>query len=569
MDIPEHVSFYVGGWQVSPDEDTVSRDGHSERLEPLAMQVLVYLASRAGEVVSRTDLEQSVWRSVIVGYDAVTSTIIKLRKALGDNARNPTYIATVPKRGYQLIAPVSLESVEQQTSRALTQPAASRHASILPNRVRVALLVLALAIITTLAWALLTRLTPSAVESTTQQPTAPAGQLPSIVVLPFENLSDDPLQEHFADGMTEDLITDLSGIAGVLVIASNTSFSYKGRQVPPREIRADLNIDYVLEGSVRRHGDALRVNAQLVDAKTAFQVWARRYDRPVQETFAVQDELTNQIAETLAIQLSPQERQRLARQPTNNLAAYDHFREGQRLTKIGTQLTNFEAQAAYRRAIETDLTYGRAYGALAYTMSYSFRRGWSDASMESLDRVLELARHAVELDSSIPQTYWSLGYVHYMRGEMLRAEAAVQKALDIAPNYADGYGLLALIKNGLGDALAAIANIRKGMQLNPYYTWDYPYNLGRAYYTLGQYDEAIVQLEAAKARNPNAIPIRLILAASYMRKGREDDAQWEIEEVQTINPQETLSQFATSFANNHKESLQRLLHDLRLAGLPE
>ena len=412
---------------------------------------------------------------------------------------------------------------------------------------------------------MLTKLTPPAVEPDGQPVSSP----PSIVVLPFQNLSDDPSQERFADGMTEDIITDLSGITGVRVIASNTSFSYKGRQVSAQEIGDELRIDYVLEGSVRRREDSIRVNAQLVDVRTAFQVWSHRYDRAAQETFAVQDELTNQIVETLAVQLSPQESERLARQPTNNLAAYDHFQEGQRLGKINTKDSNIEAQHAYRKAIETDPTYGRAYGALAYTLAYNFRRGWNDAPMQTIDRALELAQRGVELDTSIPQTFWSLGYVHLMRKEFALAEQAVEKSLSIAPNYADGFGLLALINNSLGNAKAAIANIQKGMQLNPYYTWDYPYNLGRAYYVLGEYDKAIPELESAKTRNPNVMPVRLVLAACYVRTGRAADAEWEIDEVQAINPHETLSHLANTFATNDAELLQRFFHDLREAGLPE
>jgi TolB-like protein/Tfp pilus assembly protein PilF len=414
-------------------------------------------------------------------------------------------------------------------------------------------------------WGVLTQLTPPAVESDVQQLSSP----PSIVVLPFQNLSDDPSQERFADGITEDIITDLSGITGVRVIASNTAFSYKGRQVSTQEVGDELHTDYVLEGSVRRRGDSIRVNAQLVDVRTAFQVWAHRYDRAAQETFAVQDELTNQIVETLAVQLSPQERERLARQPTNNLAAYDYFQEGQRLGKINTKESNIEAQHAYRKAIETDPTYGRAYGALAYTLAYNFRRGWNDAPMQTIDRALELAQRGVALDASIPQTFWSLGYVHLMRKEFALAEQAVETSLSIAPNYADGFGLLALINNSLGNAKAAIANIQKGMQLNPYYTWDYPYNLGRAYYLLGEYDKAIPELESAKSRNPNAMPVRLVLAACYVRTGRAADAAWEIEEVRAINPHETLSHLANTFATNDAELLQRFLRDLREAGLPE
>jgi TolB-like protein/Flp pilus assembly protein TadD len=387
--------------------------------------------------------------------------------------------------------------------------------------------------------------------------------------MPFKNLSDDPSQERLADAMTEDLITDLSGIAGARVIASNTAFSYRGRQIAAQSLKDELGVDYVLQGSVRRRGDELRVNAQLVDAATAFQIWAHRYDRPARETFAVQDELTREIVATLAIQLSPQEQTRLARQPTNNLVAYDHFQEGQRLGKVNTKETNLEAQAAYRRAIEADPTYGRAYGALAYTLAYNFRRGWNDSPMQTIDRALELALRGVELDGSIPQTFWSLGYVHLMRKEFAQAETSVMQALDISPSYADGFGLLALIDNVQGDAEAAIANIRKGMQLNPYYTWDYPYNLGRAYYILGEYDKAIEELEKAKARNPNVMPVRLVLAASYVRAGRKDDALWEIEEVQTINPFERLSHLAGTLATNDEESLQRFLQDLREAGLPE
>jgi len=392
---------------------------------------------------------------------------------------------------------------------------------------------------------------------------------PSIVVLPFEELSKDASQEPFADGITEDIITDLSGLSRLMVIASNTSFAFKGKTVNAQTIGKELGVDYVLEGSIRRYGDSVRVNAQLVDASTGFQKWAKRYDREVTEVFAVQDELTEKIVESLSVTLSPQEESRLARQPTNNLLAYDHFQEGQRLSRISTRETNLEAQVAYRKAIEADPAYGRAYGALAYNLSFNYLRSWSDSPMQTIDRALELAKRAVELDPSIPQTYWSLGYAHLVRKEFDQAQAAVHEALRIAPNYADGYGLLALIQNNMDDAESAIANIRKGMALNPHYTWDYPYNLGRAYYILGQYDKAVELLEAAKARNPNALPVRRILAASYVRTGRDDDAEWEVEEIQTLSPQETLSHLKNTRISGHTESAQRVLDDLRKAGLPE
>jgi TolB-like protein/DNA-binding winged helix-turn-helix (wHTH) protein/Tfp pilus assembly protein PilF len=568
MDIQEQTSFFIGEWQVSPHEDTLSQDGNTVRLEPRAMEVLVYLASRPGEVVSRSDLENKVWTGMLVTDDAVTSAIIKLRKALGDNAKDPRFIATVPKRGYQLIAPVTKPAAGADEV-AVADQAGTPIASLRADRARVALMVTALAVVAVLAWAFLSSIAPAPTESASPGLDETTRRAPSILVLPFENLSEDTAQEQFADGITEDIITDLSGLSNLRVMGNNTSFSYKGRSVRPQEVGAELGVDFVLEGSIRRRGETIRINSQLVDARTGFQKWAERYDRDLAEVFAVQDEVTDAIVAALAIGLDSRERTNLAHRPTDNLEAYEYFREGQGLAGTSTRENNLLAQAAYRKAIQADPAYGRAYSALAYTLAFNFRRGWNDAPMQTIDRALELARKAVELDSSTPQTYWSLGYVHMMRKEFELAEKAAARALDIAPNFADGYGLLALIKNSLGEAQTAVELVEKGMQLNPFYTWDYPYNLGRAYYTLGQTEKAITALEAAKTRNPNVVPIRLHLAASYVRAGRLGDAEWEVEEIRTISPDETLGNVARTHPTRDQKALAVLLDELREAGLPE
>jgi len=568
METREQTGFFIGEWQVSPHEGTLSQDGNTVRLEPRAMEVLVYLASRPGEVVSRSDLENKVWTGMLVTDDAVTSAIIKLRKALGDNAKNPRFIATVPKRGYQLIAPVTKPAAGTDEV-AVVDQAGMTVASLRADRAKVALMVTALAVVAALAWAFLSSIAPAPPESAAPALDETTRQAPSILVLPFENLSEDPAQEQFADGITEDIITDLSSLSRLRVMGNNTSFSYKGRSVRPQEVGAELDVDFVLEGSIRRQGETIRINSQLVDARTGFQKWAERYDRDLAEVFAVQDEVTDSIVAALAIGLDSRERTNLAYRPTDNLEAYKYFREGQGLAGTSTRENNVLAQAAYRKAIQADPAYGRAYSALAYTLAFNFRRGWNDAPMQTIDRALELARKAVQLDSSTPQTYWSLGYVHMMRKEFELAEKAVARALEIAPNFADGYGLLALIKNSLGEAQTAIELVEKGMQLNPFYTWDYPYNLGRAYYTLGQTEKAINALEAAKTRNPNVVPIRLHLAASYVRAGRLGDAEWEVEEIRTISPDETLGHVARTHPTSDKQALEVLLDELRAAGLPE
>jgi adenylate cyclase len=307
----------------------------------------------------------------------------------------------------------------------------------------------------------------------------------------------------------------------------------------------------------------------LVNAEKGINVWAQRYDRNVSEVFAVQDEITAGLIDTLTIRLSPIEKQRLAQRATNNLQAYDHFLEGQRLSRRLTLEAVNEALEEYKKAITIDPTYGRAYGAMAYNLARLYRRGLTDNPTETIDRAFALAEQAVELDGSIPQTHWSLGYVYLMSGQHEKAEKAAAESIRVAPNYADGYGLLALIHNNLGNAEKALNYATRGMQLNPYYTWDYLYNVGRAHYTLGNHDQAIDALEKAQERNENAIPVKIILAASYVQAGRIDDAEWVAESIQMLNPATTVTHTINALPLADPKVKQKLIADLRKAGLPE
>jgi TolB-like protein/DNA-binding winged helix-turn-helix (wHTH) protein/Tfp pilus assembly protein PilF len=556
-------SFQVGDWLVDPAAGQIARGGRAVKLEPKVMEVLSYLALRPGELVTREDRERDVWKGAVVGYDSITTAVIKLRKALTDDARQPRYIATIPKRGYRLIA-----AVQECTAGAEAEKSAGAAGSAsVPAASRVSLsrwLLSALLLMSLFGLGVVFYQDRHA-----QDGNASTSSPPSIVVLPFTNLTGDPDQASIADGMTDDMITDLSRISGLQVIAANTSFAYKDKQVQPQELRAELAVDFVLDGSVRRQGDTMRINARLVDAGTGFQQWAASFDRPTSQVFAVQDEVTQSIVEALALRLSGPEKQRLAQRSTDNLKAYDAFLEGQAQSKLGTAESNQQAQRAYLRAMELDPGYGRAYGALAFTMAVAFRRGWTDTPLETMARALELAKRAVALDDSIPQTHWALGYVYLMRKELEQAESAATRSIAVAPNYADGYGLLALINNNLGRPERAIDQINKGIKLNPYYTWDYPYNLGRAYYALGRYEEAIAALEKALERNANAAPIKLFLIASYMRVGREGDAAWQAEELQMVNPSETVSHTDKAIPIADPQLKQSFLDDLRAAGLPD
>lgn len=557
-------SFFIDDWRVSPPEGLLARGTEIVHLEPKAMEVLAYLSLRPGAVVTREELERDVWRGADVGYDAVTSTIIKLRKALQDNARQPRFIATIPKMGYQLIASITYPEDEASPTSA-TQISPEQVVSArqvqqpqprVMHRASTITAVLMGVVVLMIGWFWLSAPTSDGSSGIAR---------PSIVVLPFENLSNDAKQQYLADGITEDISTNLSRLSSLLVIASSASIG----QVKPQDIGNNLNVDFVLKGNIRQFGETIRVNAQLIDTKNGFIKWAERYDRKVGEVFAVQDEVTHSIIDKLAIKITRQETSRLAKNSTFNLMAYDFFQEGQRFSKISTKESNGQAREMYRKAIELDPGYGRAYGAQAYSLAFGFLFGWNDSPVEALDRALELAKKGVALDDSVPQTHWALGYVYLIRQEYDLAEKAVSEAIAIAPSYADGYGLLALISNNLGQPKKAIGYVTKGMRLNPYYTWDYPYNLGRANYMLGNYDAAIVALEKAQERNENAIPIKLYLAVSYVKAKRQSDAEWVSDQLQMLTPPATITQIEKTQPIVNSRIKKMFLEDLRRAGLPE
>ena len=553
-------AFIIDDWLVLPTEGLLKKDEETIHLEPKVMEVLVYLASRQGEVVTREEIERDVWHGALVGYDAITGTIIKLRRAFQDNARKPRIIATIPKRGYQLIAAVRYAEDDDLIPQDATENQQAPQSSLRHWHI---LLVISLVLGLAMFWYTY----PTAIDETSIQQSDAVPN--SIAVLPFENLSNDPKQDYLADGITEDITTDLSNLSNLLVIASSASNIFKGTNELPQKIGEELNVDFVLKGSIRQYGDLIRVNVQLIDTTTGFNKWGESYDRNVTEVFVIQRELTSSIVSFFQLDLTSEEKQRLAHNTTNSLVAYDHFQEGQRQSRNQTKETNEEASKSYRKAIETDPDYGRAYGALAYSLALAFRRGWTDAPVETLDQALVLARKGVELDNTVPQTHWALGYVYLMRQELENAEKATSRAIYVSPSYADGYGLLALINNNMGHAQKAIEYVTKGMRLNPYYTWDYLYNLGRAYYSAGRYNEAIVELEKARDRNENALPVRLYLAASYINTERQEDAAWEVEQIQMLNPSETLTHTKKSSPITDKELKERFLDDLRKAGLPE
>ncbi len=406
---------------------------------------------------------------------------------------------------------------------------------------------------------------PASIERMVQQ----LPDKPSIAVLPFDNISGDPEQEYFSDGISEDIITDLSRLSNLSVIARNSSFTYKGRSVKVQQIGEDLGVQYVLEGSVRKAGKRIRITAQLVDTSTGHHLWAQRYDREQADVFELQDDITEQIVSALSIHLSDEEKRNIGRVVTNSFEAYDLFLRAQGFANRYTREGGSQTIELYEQAIRLDPVFARAYGALAVVLARQILRGMSENPVEMSERALSLARKAESIDPKSPHVQWALGYVYMYKKEFDKAIESLQKAVSISPNFADGYGLLALINNNLGNADEAIQLIEKGIKLNPYYSWDYPYNLGRANYALGEYQKAVNYLEQALERNPAVTHPKFYLASSLIQLGRQDDAEWVITELAMGDAEYSISHLQNVLPIGNSDLLDRLLSDLRAAGLPE
>lgn len=408
-----------------------------------------------------------------------------------------------------------------------------------------------------------TREKPASLERTA----FPLPDKPSIAVLPFQNMSGEPEQDYFSDGMTEDLITDLSKISGLFVIARNSVFTYKDVPVKIRDVGREFGVRYVLEGSVRKAGGKVRITAQLIDATNEFHIWADRFDGDLKDVFALQDEVTAKIISALELKLTESERESLARKYTNSLEAYDYFLRGLEQFSRYNKEDNLNAREFYERAIELDPTFARAYANLARTYASEFVDGWSDAPEQSLQQAHELAEKAIALDDSLPQVHWVMGEVHLFSKHHAAAVREVENVIALDPNSADAYALLAWTLHYAGTPKDSVALMEKAMRRNPRYPFAYLFGLGEIYFTLGRYDKAIETFEKALERNPVAQRTRMWLAASYAHAGRIDDAEWEVEQLVTLDPDFSLQRMQQVIPYKDPAHLEKLLDGLREAGL--
>ncbi|MFT5182794.1 MAG: adenylate cyclase [Alphaproteobacteria bacterium] len=388
---------------------------------------------------------------------------------------------------------------------------------------------------------------------------------PSIAVLPFDNMSGDQEQAYFADGITEDIITEISKIAGLMVISRNSTFTYKGKATKAQDVCRDLGVRYVLEGSVRKAGERVRITAQLIDGGTGGHVWAERYDRDLADIFAVQDDVTEKIVGALEVNLIDGANGRLARVETVIPEAYDCVLRGREQYRLFSKDGNLRARELYEKAIELDPHYAVAYAGLAGTCLHEWFQGTQDA----LDRAFELALKANTLDPSLPLVYEALGNIYIFRKQYDEALAAIKRWTEVEPGNADAYANLAAILHFSGEPEQVAALIEKAIRLNPFYPFYYILYIGQAYFMMQRYEDAIAALKRSAVRNPEALPTHLYLAACYGQMGKDALAHEAMSEVRRLLPDISKEWVKTIFTFKRAADLDLLLDGLHIAGLTE
>lgn len=497
-------------------------------LRPKAFKVLCHLAENAGRLVPKQQLYEAVWPNVVVSDDSLVQCIGELRQKLGDHEHR--LIKTVSRRGYLLDVSISSSDIpsvqvsEPESSAAVELPSS---APPLPNR-------------------------------------------PSIAVLPFTNLGGDPEQEYLADGIVEDITTELSRFGELFVIARNSSFQYKGKALDVRQVGRELGVRYVLEGSVRRADDRIRVAAQLIDAESGGHLWAEKFDHDYAGIFALQDGITQSVVAAIEPEILVGEGRRAARKSPTNLSAFDCCMRGAwHSNQLGLQDSR-HAETWLRRSIELDPALARAHCMLARVLSVRCWAGYSD----DIDRDLQASRAAVEralaLDDRDPAGHYALSILSVMTRRHEQARAAAQRAIDLNPNFALGYFALGETRVFMGQFAETIDPMLRCLRLTPRdpFASFYVSLIALAHYHLGDYKEALHYSERALQRRRIYVVLRT-LAATLAQLGRTKEARSVLAEMDQMKPINVVRHWELTCPYADPAHAGHLLDGLRKAGWVE
>jgi adenylate cyclase len=386
---------------------------------------------------------------------------------------------------------------------------------------------------------------------------------PSIAVLPFDNISSDKEQEYFSDGITEDIITDISKISGLFVVARNSTFTYKGKAVKIRQVAEDLGVRYVLEGSVRRANEKIRITAQLIDALTGNHVWADRYDRDVEDIFSVQSEVAQQVAKALAVTLKANENERLFQEYTTNIDAYDVFLKARRTVDKPSKNNILRGEQLFKRVIELDPNFAGGYAGLSFNYSVQIRFQYSSSPTEQLARAFELANKAIEIDRGYAWGHIALGGAHLAKGDASAAVDAVRQAIILEPNGYEPNLFMGFYLQFAGESARAVEHLLVAKRLSPVESVRDRAFLSMAQFMNRNYSETVRLLW------DNSINAKVMLAAAYTLLEKPDEAADMAQKVLETQPEFNLSQWRYGKLWESEENRTRLYNAAKQAGIPE
>jgi TolB-like protein len=381
-------------------------------------------------------------------------------------------------------------------------------------------------------------------------------------------MSGDPEQEYFSDGISEDIITDLSKLSELRVIARNSTFTYKGKAVDVKQVGRELRVRYVLEGSVRKAGNRVRVTGQLIDAADGAHIWGDRFDRDLTDIFAVQDELTQEIISALKVKLTPENKDRLSRKGKIDVEAYNLFLCGRERMWLHTRSGNIEARSMLGRVVTMNSDFAAAHACIAVTHVNDYINGWAEIPERSLQTGLEIAARAVQMDDEDPYVHAWFAVALLWHRELDKALAEAQRSLELAPSLAEGHLAIAHILICSGSAAPAIDAIDAYMRLDPIYGDLVLYFLAEARISLGQFDEAVAALKQRLERNPNSETSYALLAACYGHLGKTAESRAAWAEVMRIAPDFSIERRRRILPFKNPDMFEHRIEGMRKAGLP-
>jgi TolB-like protein len=525
-----NVQFLFGDHVLDDDRRELSRGAAPIAVEPQVFDLLIYLVQNRDRVVSKNDLIDSVWGGRVVSDSTLTSRINAARKAIGDSGQKQMLIRTIARKGLRFVGDVRIESNGAESAGGIARP-------------------------------------PSDAQETSRS-ALPLPDRPAIAVLPFVNMSGEPEQDYFSDGISEDIITALSKLRWFFVIARNSSFTYKGKSVHMKQIAEELGVGYVVEGSVRKGGDRVRITAQLNDVTTGSHIWAERYDRDIADVFAVQDEITEAIVAAIEPQLYAAENFRAQRKAPDSMDAWDLVMRALSHYWRLTRQDNVVAQALLEKATAIDTNYGQALGVLAASHTFSAHMGWSD--MATVMPIAERAAlAAIRADSEDPWAHCALGNVYLCTRRFDDSLAEYELALRLNPNFSLAQAYYGLTLSYCGRWEEGDTAARRALRLSPRDPFSAIYCGIIAYsqFVGRNYNEAMrLAREAIRERSDFVGGHRVLTAAAGMA-GLDEVASAALQELRRVQPNISIAWLANDIPFQHDADRKHYLEGFRRAGL--